>query len=341
MPSFVMSTSRKGGGDPAPAAPAVTATGLYKAYGEKTVLDGIDLRIPAGSVFALLGPNGAGKTTTVQILSTLIAADGGRAEVAGHDIDSAAGAVRAAIGVTGQFAALDDLLTAEENLLLMADLLRLGKREGRARARELLTRFGIADVARKRAATFSGGMRRRLDLAMTLVGDPRVIFLDEPTTGLDPRSRRTMWETVRELVAGGTTVFLTTQYLEEADQLADRIAVLDGGRIVAEGTADELKARIPGSHVRLRFTDPEEYERAAEVFSGAARDEENLALRVAGDGGLDALRALLDRLDAAGIRADGFSVHTPDLDDVFLTLTGHGTAGAAADAPLHVKETLR
>ncbi|MGX1708374.1 ATP-binding cassette domain-containing protein [Streptomyces albidoflavus] len=318
-----MPTSRRGGGDDRPPA-AITTTGLRKAYGDKTVLDGIDLRIPAGSVFALLGPNGAGKTTTVNILSTLVPADGGRAEVAGHDVAGAPDRVRAAIGVTGQFAALDDLLTAEENLLLMADLLRLGKREGRARTQELLERFGIADVAGRRAALFSGGMRRRLDLAMTLVGDPRVIFLDEPTTGLDPRSRRTMWETVRELVAGGTTVFLTTQYLEEADQLADRIAVLDGGRIVAEGTADELKARIPGSHVRLRFTAPADYERAATVFPDANRDDEQLALRVAGDGGLDALRALLDRLDGAGAHAAGFSVHTPDLDDVFLALTGEG-----------------
>ncbi len=323
MGSVVMPTSRRGGGDDRPPA-AITTTGLHKAYGDKTVLDGIDLRIPAGSVFALLGPNGAGKTTTVNILSTLIPADGGHAEVAGHDVAAAPDRVRAAIGVTGQFAALDDLLTAEENLLLMADLLRLGKREGRARTRELLERFGIADVAGRRAALFSGGMRRRLDLAMTLVGDPQVIFLDEPTTGLDPRSRRTMWETVRELVAGGTTVFLTTQYLEEADQLADRIAVLDGGRIVAEGTADELKARIPGSHVRLRFTGPADYERAVTVFPDATRDDEQLALRVAGDAGLDTLRALLDRLDTAGAHAAGFSVHTPDLDDVFLALTGEG-----------------
>ncbi|WP_212912178.1 ATP-binding cassette domain-containing protein [Streptomyces sp. TS71-3] len=331
-----MPTSRKADSRP-PA--AVSTVGLRKSYGDKTVLDGIDLRIPAGSVFALLGPNGAGKTTTVQILSTLIAADGGQARVAGHDVATSPDGVRSAIGVTGQFAALDDLLTAEENLLLMADLLRLGKREGRSRARELLQRFDIADVAHKRAATFSGGMRRRLDIAMTLVGDPQVIFLDEPTTGLDPRSRRTMWDTVRALVAGGTTVFLTTQYLEEADQLADRIAVLDGGRIVAEGTADELKARIPGGHVRLGFAGSDEYERAAAAFAGAARDDENLSLRVAGDGGLDALRALLDRLDTAGIRAAGFSVHTPDLDDVFLALTGHGTAGTGT--PLQIKETLR
>ncbi|WP_425833552.1 ATP-binding cassette domain-containing protein [Streptomyces fractus] len=316
---------------------AVSTVGLRKSYGDKTVLDGIDLSIPAGSVFALLGPNGAGKTTTVRILSTLIDADGGQAQVAGHDVAGSPDGVRAAIGVTGQFAALDDLLTAEENLLLMADLLRLGKREGRKRTKELLERFGIADVAKNRAATFSGGMRRRLDLAMTLVGDPEVIFLDEPTTGLDPRSRRTMWETVRNLVAGGVTVFLTTQYLEEADQLADRVAVLDGGRIVAEGTADELKAQIPGSHVRLRFNDWSEYERAAEAFPGSARDDEELALRIAGDGDLAALRGLFDRLDAAGVHAADFSVHTPDLDDVFLALTGDGTDAS----PLHVKETLR
>ncbi|MFD7918132.1 ATP-binding cassette domain-containing protein [Streptomyces sp. NPDC059740] len=330
-----MPTTRHDDGRQPPA--AVSTLGLRKSYGDKTVLDGIDLRIPAGSVFALLGPNGAGKTTTVQILSTLVSADGGRAQVAGHDVATAPDGVRAAIGVTGQFAALDDLLTAEENLLLMADLLHLGKREGRRRAAELLERFGIADVARKRAATFSGGMRRRLDIAMTLVGDPQVIFLDEPTTGLDPRSRRTMWSTVRTLVAGGVTVFLTTQYLEEADQLADRIAVLDGGRIVAEGSADELKAQIPGSHVRLGFTDPAEYAHAATALPGATRDEENLALRVAGDGGLDALRALLDRLDEAGIRAADLSVHTPDLDDVFLALTGDGSTGTALPA----KETLR
>ncbi|KAB1986537.1 ATP-binding cassette domain-containing protein [Streptomyces triticiradicis] len=330
-----MPTPRRGDGPQAPA--AVSAVGLRKAYGDKTVLDGIDLRIPAGSVFALLGPNGAGKTTTVQILSTLVAADGGQAQVAGHDIAASPDGVRAAIGVTGQFSALDDLLTAEENLILMADLLRLGKREGRSRAGELLQRFDIADVADKRAATFSGGMRRRLDLAMTLVGDPQVIFLDEPTTGLDPRSRRTMWDTVRSLVAGGTTVFLTTQYLEEADQLADRIAVLDKGRIVAEGTAEQLKAQIPGGHVRLRFTEAADYERAVAVFPGAATDEENLALRVAGDAGLDALRVLLDRLDAAGIGAADLSVHTPDLDDVFLALTGDGAVGT----PLHVKENSR
>ena len=238
-----------------PSQPAIAASGLRKSFGDHVVLDGIDLDVAAGTVFALLGPNGAGKTTMVQILSTLIGADGGDVRVAGHDLARDPDAVRAAIGVTGQFSAVDDLLTGEENLILMADLRHLGRAEGRRRAAELLERFDLAEAARKPAATYSGGMRRRLDLAMTLVGDPRIVFLDEPTTGLDPRSRRTMWQIIRDLVAGGVTIFLTTQYLEEADELADRIALLDHGRLVAEGTPDELKRRIPGGHVRLQFAD--------------------------------------------------------------------------------------
>ncbi|MEV1199081.1 ATP-binding cassette domain-containing protein [Microbispora rosea] len=301
---------------------AIAASGLRKAYKDKVVLDGVDLDVRAGTIFALLGPNGAGKTTTVNVLTTLLAPDAGTAVVAGHDVATETRAVRAAIGVTGQFASVDDLLTGEENLLLMADLLHLPKAEGRRIAGRLLDRFDLAEAASRPAASYSGGMRRKLDLAMTLVGQPQIIFLDEPTTGLDPRSRRTMWEIIRELVAGGTTIFLTTQYLEEADQLADRIAVLDQGRLVAEGTAGELKRRVPGSHVRLRFTDRNELDAAARILPGSTRDDEELALRVPGDGGVRSLRALLEQLDAHSVDVEELSVHTPDLDDVFLALTG-------------------
>ncbi|MFI7344900.1 ATP-binding cassette domain-containing protein [Streptomyces sp. NPDC049936] len=330
-----MPTSGQGAG-PAPA--AISAVGLRKSFGDKVVLDGIDLRIPAGSVFALLGPNGAGKTTAVKILSTLITADGGQAQVGGHDLGTDPQAVRAAIGVTGQFSAVDGLITGEENMLLMADLNHLSKAEGRRVAAELLERFDLVEAAKKPASTYSGGMKRRLDIAMTLVGNPRIIFLDEPTTGLDPRSRHNMWRIIRALVNGGTTVFLTTQYLEEADELADRIAVLNDGRIAAEGTADELKRLIPGGHVRLRFTDPAAYRDAADALADAARDDEALTLQIPSDGSQRELRTVLDRLDAAGIEADELTVHTPDLDDVFFALTGSTTVPAQADQS---KETVR
>ncbi|MDI6102748.1 ATP-binding cassette domain-containing protein [Actinoplanes sp. NEAU-A12] len=302
---------------------AIEVAGLRKAFGDKIVLDGIDLDVPAGTIFSLLGPNGAGKTTTVNVLTTLMRADGGTARVAGHDVTAQAKAVRARIGVTGQFAAVDELLTGRENLQLMMDLNRAGS--GRRTVAELLERFDLTGAAQKSVSTYSGGMRRKLDLAMTLIGDPRIIFLDEPTTGLDPRSRRTMWDIIRELVSGGVTIFLTTQYLEEADQLADRIAVLDQGRLVAQGTPGELKRQIPGTHVRLRFASATDLDAAARVFADSTRDDDGLTLRVPGDGGTTTLRALLDRLDENALRAEEFSVHTPDLDDVFLALTGHAT----------------
>jgi ABC-2 type transport system ATP-binding protein len=304
---------------------AIAASGLRKAYQDKTVLDGVDLDVRAGTVFSLLGPNGAGKTTTVNVLTTLIKADAGTVRVARHDVATETKAVRAAIGVTGQFAAVDELLTGQENLQLMADLKHLGSGEARRLVADLLERFDLAESAHKLVSAYSGGMRRKLDLAMTLVGNPRIIFLDEPTTGLDPRSRRTMWGIIRELVADGVTVFLTTQYLEEADQLADRIAVLDQGRLVAQGTPDELKRQAPGSHVRLRFTDVAELDAAARVLTGSTRDDEDLTLRVPSDGGAKSLRALLNELDEQSIDVEEFSVHTPDLDDVFLALTGHAS----------------
>ncbi|MFD4204534.1 ATP-binding cassette domain-containing protein [Micromonospora tulbaghiae] len=305
--------------------PMVEATGLRKAYRKQVVLDGIDLRVPEATVFALLGPNGTGKTTTVQILSTLIRPDGGTVRVAGHDLAAEPDRVRAAIGVTGQFSAVDSLLTGAENLRLMTDLRHLGRVEGRRVVDDLLARFDLTDAADKPVAAYSGGMKRRLDLAMTLVGRPRLIFLDEPTTGLDPRSRRAMWQIVRELVTGGVTIFLTTQYLEEADQLADRVALLDGGHLVAEGSPAELKRRVPGGHVRLHFTEPAQLAAAAGLFPAATRHDDDLTLRVPGDGGVSAVKDLLGRLDAAGVEVESMSLHTPDLDDVFLALTGHRT----------------
>ncbi|ANP50052.1 ATP-binding cassette domain-containing protein [Streptomyces griseochromogenes] len=297
---------------------AIAVSGLRKAYGDKTVLDGIDFDVAEGSIFSLLGPNGAGKTTTVNVLATLLKADAGTVHVAGHDVATATKQVRAAIGVTGQFAAVDELLSGRENLQMMADLKRV--RSGEVVTR-LLERFDLVESADKMASTYSGGMRRKLDLAMTLVGNPRIIFLDEPTTGLDPRSRRTMWGIVRELVADGTTIFLTTQYLDEADELADQIAVLSDGKLVAEGSAEELKRLIPGGHVRLRFTDQAAYRSAASALRDVTTDDDTLSVQIPSDGTQRELRSILDWLDSVGIEADELTVHTPDLDDVFLTLT--------------------
>ncbi|MGF6882081.1 ABC-2 type transport system ATP-binding protein [Nocardia sp. GAS34] len=312
--------------------PAISVSGLRKSYGEQVVLDGIDLTVPRGTIFSLLGPNGAGKTTTVQILSTLIGADGGDIRVGGHDVAAQPDQVRAAIGVTGQFSAVDELLTGRENLLLMGNLHRLPRGESRRVAQHLLEQFDLAEAADKVASSYSGGMTRRLDLAMTLVGEPSIIFLDEPTTGLDPRSRRSMWDIIRGLVASGVTIFLTTQYLEEADELANRIAVLDHGRIVAQGTPDQLKRMVPGGHIRLSFTEQADVRAAANALGGVA---DELTLAVPSDGSVKSLRAVLDRLDLAGIEPDGLAVHTADLDDVFLSLTGQ----PVAQTPVPAKET--
>ncbi|MHC1562729.1 ATP-binding cassette domain-containing protein [Actinomycetospora sp. C-140] len=318
--------------------PAILAQGLRHAYGDHTVLDGIDLRVEEGSIHALLGPNGAGKTTVVRILSTLVTPTAGDVRVAGHDLAADPERVRAAIGVTGQFSAVDGLLTGTENLRLMADLRHLGRREGRRRTAELIERFDLAAAAGRPAATYSGGMRRRLDLAMTLLGDPRIVFLDEPTTGLDPRSRRDLWDVVRELVADGVTILLTTQYLEEADQLADRVAVLDGGHVVADGSPAALKARVPGGHVRLRFADAAALDRAGARLGPGAPDVAALTLDVAADGTPRALRDLLDRCDAVCDEGDlvGVTVHTPDLDDVFLALTGREAQRSRTTDPTEV-----
>jgi ABC-2 type transport system ATP-binding protein len=303
---------------------AVSVTGLRKAYGEKVVLDGVDLTVGEGEVFALLGPNGAGKTTIVRILSTLIPADAGSAAVMGYDLRGQAGAIRGVIGVTGQFSAVDNLLTGEENLLLMGRLLHLSATERRARTSQLLERFDLVDAARQTPATYSGGMTRRLDIAMTLMGRPGLIFLDEPTTGLDPRSRQIMWQLIRDLVAEGVTILLTTQYLEEADQLADRIAMLDHGRIVAEGTPEELKRRMPGAHIRLLFADAASLDRAARVLPEGTRDDEELVLRVPNERGIRSLRDVLARL-GDDVAVEDLSIHTPDLDDVFFAVTGNAS----------------
>ncbi len=302
---------------------AIAVTGLRKSYGEHVVLAGIDLTVQQGTVFALLGPNGAGKTTTVQILSTLIHADGGQVTLAGYDLNREAARVREVVGVTGQYSAVDKLLTGQENLMLMAGLYHLGRARAKARTGELLERFDLTEAAGKLAATYSGGMQRKLDLAMTLVSDPRIIFLDEPTTGLDPRSRRTMWQIVKDLTRSGVTIFLTTQYLDEAGQLAGQIALLDHGTLIAQGTPDELKRLTPGGHIRLRFTDAGALSQARAVIARPGRvDEEALTLEVPTAGSVLELRSILTRLSDHGIDAAELTVHTPDLDDVVLTLTG-------------------
>ncbi|WP_418957828.1 ATP-binding cassette domain-containing protein [Streptomyces tritici] len=310
--------------------PAIEATGLRKAYREVQVLDSLDLTVARGTVFSLLGPNGAGKTTTVRILATLTDADAGRARVAGHDVRTERRAVRHAISLTGQFAAVDELQTGEENLRMMGRLSGLPRAAAHRRAAELLERFALTAAARRPVRGWSGGMRRRLDLAAGLVRPAEVVFLDEPTTGLDPRSRQELWQVVRDLADDGTTVFLTTQYLEEADQLADRIAVLDAGRLVAEGTAPQLKERVAGHRLDLVLTDAAAYERTLRRLAGRAvhRSPETLTLGVPTDGTAADVRARLDALDPDRTGIARFALHTATLDDVFLALT--------QKEPLHV-----
>lgn len=299
----------------------ISVKGLRKSFKKQVVLDDIDFNVAEGSIFSLLGANGAGKTTTVHILSTLIRKDRGEVNIAGLNLDRNPEAVRAVISVTGQFSAVDSVLTGEENMLLMAKLRHLNRRDGQRRSTELLERFDLVEAAKKPVSTYSGGMRRKLDLAMSLMGDPRIVFLDEPTTGLDPRSRQIMWGLIRDLANRGVTLFLTTQYLEEADQLAHRIAVLHKGKIAAEGTPTELKRRLSGGHVQLEFADGDGLERAQRLLPTTAKDETSFTLRVPTNGSVTALRELLERLDTASIPVAGVSVHTPDLDDVFFALT--------------------
>ena len=302
---------------------AIEATDVTKSFGATRVLDGVDLTVASGSVFALLGPNGAGKTTTVRILGTLLTPDRGRATVAGHDVVAERHQVRKRVSLTGQYAALDELQTGAENLEMMARLRRLPGRAARARARELLEQFELTEAADRRVEKYSGGMRRRLDLAASLIDRPEVIFLDEPTTGLDPRSRQAMWALVTDLAESGVTVLLTTQYLDEADQLADRIALLDGGRIIAEGTADELKRRVGGCRLELEAVDGEAFDEIAEqVGDRAVRvDPASLTIALATDGGAGEVRAQLDDLDPDRVEIARFAVQQATLDDVFMTLT--------------------
>jgi ABC-2 type transport system ATP-binding protein len=304
---------------------AVEAAGLEKSYGTLRVLDGVDLAVAQGSVFALLGPNGAGKTTMVRILATLTRADAGQARVAGFDVVTGRRQVRRRISLTGQFAAVDDLQTGEENLRMLGRLAGLPGPEARRRGAELLERFDLTDAARRTVATWSGGMRRRLDLAAGLVADPEVVFLDEPTTGLDPRSRQDVWQVVTALAGSGVSVFLTTQYLEEADRLAGQIALLDGGRIVAKGSPDQLKQRVAGHRLDLVLADALAFAEADRLLGDRVvrRDPGRLALGVATDGSAAEVRALLDEVDPARRAVDTFAVHSASLDDVFLAMTGH------------------
>jgi ABC-2 type transport system ATP-binding protein len=312
---------------------AVETTGLTKHYGADAVVNGVDLRVERGRVFALLGPNGAGKTTIVRILSTLVKADGGTAKVAGFDVSSDAHRVRRVISLTGQYAALDATQTGEENLVMMGRVCGLSRGQARLRAHQLLERLDLESAARRRVALYSGGMRRRLDLAAGLVGRPSVLFLDEPTTGLDVRSRNAVWEITAGLVAGGVSVFLTTQYLEEADRLADRIGMLDAGRVVAEGSPRDLKDRVAPQRLDLTFVDDDAFAAAAGYLGSRAvkRDRAARVVGVGTDGSAAQVRALLDEVDRRGANVTDFAVQRATLDDVFLALTGRATSVAVKE----------
>lgn len=303
---------------------AITVKGLHKAYGKNEVLKGVNFSVPRGSMLALLGPNGAGKTTTVRILSTLLKADGGDVHIEGHDVKREADKVRRVIGLTGQSAAVDEMLTGRENLVMMGRLYHLARSSAKARAEELLSEFDLIKAADRPLKTYSGGMRRRLDLAVSLIATPPVIFLDEPTTGLDPRSRIAMWQIIRDLQAKGTTILLTTQYLEEADQLADNIVVIDGGKVIAQGTAKELKSKVGKDRLELTFKDAKTLEAAKKVLGKAVADGSDKSLTlttVISDTNKD-VKDVLDKLNQAKLQLDSLNVHKPTLDDVFLSLTG-------------------
>ncbi|OEU89298.1 ABC transporter [Streptomyces abyssalis] len=314
---------------------AIEAVGVTKSYGALRVLDGVDLAVRRGSVAALLGPNGAGKTTMVRILATLSAMDAGQATVAGYDVRRERGKVRRRISLTGQYAALDDLQTGMENLCMMAELAGMPRRAAKSRAAGLLERFDLSRAAGRRVRTYSGGMRRRLDIAAGLVGEPSVIFLDEPTTGLDVRSRQSMWSVISDLARSGVTVLLTTQYLEEADRLADRVTVLDGGRIVADGTPAQLKQQAGGHRLDLTAADRAAFGRLRAGLGARviAADAEERKLSVATDGTAAQVRALLDEFDPSRDAVEYFSTHGATLDDVFIALTGRAAAsGSGAES---------
>lgn len=306
-------------------AAAIQVKNLQKSYGKLKVLKGVSFKVEKGDILALLGPNGAGKTTTIRILSTLLQSDGGSATINGFDVSKGADDVRSSIGLTGQYAAVDEYLTGYENLVLMGRLYRLSQNDARTRAKELLEEFDLVEASTRPVRTYSGGMKRRIDLAMSLIAAPPVIFLDEPTTGLDPRSRLTMWETIKRLASNGTTILLTTQYMEEADFLADNIVVIDGGKVIAEGTADQLKNKIGNERIELTFRGENEAKKAAKALGEASEisDEQRNTISISNDGGVKKLKNLLEKLEANKIKVEGLSLHKPTLDDVFLTLTGH------------------